>query len=519
MAREKSQGRTKACDNCKRRKIKCDEHLPACSQCLDSNRQCSGAVGGMVFVNTSSTPGKPKGKVRGRAAARKKEVMHQPASYEATAQELHSQDLSLQKYAQDMRIKDSRPKPLFLPELTCTDALTQQCVAYWMHVSSCGGLSWVSALPAMLPGHRSTTIEKGMVAAAVAYYGNRTKNISAVMAGRQLYGRELQRQKKHMKMLQSTGKRPILEDVASALTLSFFELVDSTGPLGFLQHILGAQELIAMIGPEACASPEIFPLFRIVRGEMIYVSLRQRRASIFARTEWMTRPFVGQPRTAFDRMGDVFILLPDLFLRLDHLAPGDDGNALKKDAEILAAELDDINKILVVLNIEKEVEMIAYSQGFRRNHTILATQLYVSMLHHTACILVFSILCKLNPQTSEDTFALEAHCNGILEKGDQVLRMDVEGFFTAMVTPYLTVAIWGPLEAQRLAAKKVLESRTDTMHLEFCLAQLMVDSLQYGEMPAHAWGDAVTQRGIVHQSFGPFQSIQSSGKEIELITT
>ncbi|KAK9458541.1 uncharacterized protein V1516DRAFT_682423 [Lipomyces oligophaga] len=42
-------GGSRGCDNCKRRKIKCDETFPKCLRCVKSNRDCGGPVVGPVF--------------------------------------------------------------------------------------------------------------------------------------------------------------------------------------------------------------------------------------------------------------------------------------------------------------------------------------------------------------------------------------------------------------------------------------------------------------------------------------
>jgi len=231
----------------------------------------------MVFVNITEKPCKPKGKPRHQGAARKTartetgirdtdEIPHVMSNTETA-------DSLIEYYVRDlMSTSVEAPKhrgSLLSPALSCANIFTQQIVENWMDVSRCGGLSWVSSLRMILPGKSFASIERSIVAASLAYYGIITKNKAASMEARRLYGVELGRQRNRLKYLKAENEKPTTADVCAPLALSFFELVESTGPTGYLQHIMGSEELLAMIGPEGCTSPELFTLFRIVRGEMV----------------------------------------------------------------------------------------------------------------------------------------------------------------------------------------------------------------------------------------------------------
>ncbi|KAF2744735.1 hypothetical protein M011DRAFT_470059 [Sporormia fimetaria CBS 119925] len=47
-------GRSKGCDNCRRRRVKCDEKRPVCSQCIKRKLECGGPKEYMLAVASTS---------------------------------------------------------------------------------------------------------------------------------------------------------------------------------------------------------------------------------------------------------------------------------------------------------------------------------------------------------------------------------------------------------------------------------------------------------------------------------
>jgi len=231
----------------------------------------------MVFVNVTNKPTKAKGKPRHHGAARR--IPRTGTAIEAgdenqnIASSTETVDSFIKQYVRDLMstavAPPKRPELLLYPDLARGSMFTQQFVESWMDMSRCGGLSWTSSLRLILPDKSFASVEKSIVAASLAYYGITTRNKAASMEARRLYGVELSRQRNRLNYLKSEGKKPTVVDVCAPLALSFFELVESTGPIGYLQHIMGSEKLLAMIGPEACNTPELFTLFRIIRGEMV----------------------------------------------------------------------------------------------------------------------------------------------------------------------------------------------------------------------------------------------------------
>ena len=200
----------------------------------------------------------------------------------------------------------------------------------------------------------------------------------------------------------------------------------------------------------------------------------------------MALPFVDQPRTIGDRLGDVFLLLPALLSRLDEIKSPDDDPGLKADANLLLSELEGMHDFFQA-DMKADVDSFANSEEFKNNPMLVVMKLLISMLHHTAVVLVASVSYKLNSWSLMDSVTMAARCAAILKQVNEVLSMNIDGLFAGVVTSLMVVVIWSPIAEQRESARKILQWRKDEKGLEDCLNTLIVDSIQYGQKPAHTW--------------------------------
>ena len=200
----------------------------------------------------------------------------------------------------------------------------------------------------------------------------------------------------------------------------------------------------------------------------------------------MALPFATQTRNIGDRLIDVFLLLPALLSRLDKMkSPGDDPE-LKADAHILLSELAGMHDCFQA-DMKGDVNSFENSEEFKNNPMLLVTKILISVLHHTAVVLVASVSCKLNSHSLVDSVTIAAGCAAILKQVNEILSMNIDGIFAGVVTSVMVVVIWSPIAEQREAARKVLQWRKDEKGIEDCLNTLILDSIQYGEKPAHTW--------------------------------
>jgi len=200
----------------------------------------------------------------------------------------------------------------------------------------------------------------------------------------------------------------------------------------------------------------------------------------------MALPFATQTRTVGDRLGDVYLLLPALLSRLDNMESQGEDPDLKADADLLLSELAGMHDFFQA-DMIGDVNSFANSEEFKTNPMLVVTKILISILHHTAVVLVASVSYKLNSGTIVDSITMAARCAAILKQVDEVMSMNIDGLFAGVVTSLMVVVIWSPIAEQREAARIILQRRKDEKGIEDCLNTLIMDSIQYGEKPAHTW--------------------------------
>lgn len=127
--------------------------------------------------------------------------------------------------------------------------------------------SWYKELPSILSASSFKAGQEAIRAATIMHYGVMTANVSIQTEGCRWYARALRGQR-----IDLQNERPALstrmptgEEVLSLVILSIFELVSSTTPMGWIDHLLAAAALLQMRKPENCQNGLVHLVFRTMR--------------------------------------------------------------------------------------------------------------------------------------------------------------------------------------------------------------------------------------------------------------
>lgn len=126
---------------------------------------------------------------------------------------------------------------------------------------------WYWELPTIVAASQCPAVLHSVRAASMLHYGVLSKDISVQTEACQWYAKGLNSQRRSLE-LGSSKTRAVMprdEDVLSPVMLALFELVAVTIPLGWIQHILAATNMLIMRGPENCQSGLVHMLFRTMR--------------------------------------------------------------------------------------------------------------------------------------------------------------------------------------------------------------------------------------------------------------
>jgi hypothetical protein len=131
--------------------------------------------------------------------------------------------------------------------------------------------SWYEELPEVLSRSRYQAVIASIRAATMVHYGAMTANVSIQTEAYKWYAKALQGQR----ILLQKGRvalsktMPTAEEILSPVVLSLFELVLSTTPTGWIEHILGSSTMLQLRKPENCQTGLSHLLFRSLRVSVV----------------------------------------------------------------------------------------------------------------------------------------------------------------------------------------------------------------------------------------------------------
>lgn len=197
--------RSRGCQECRKRRIGCDGALPSCRQCLVTNRRCSGAMQGSIFVDQTRS-------VTSR----------------------HSQSLA-QNRAQVM-IRQPSPRDIFSLAFVSEfiSSVTDKTAAP-------SRLSWLRQLEGIPQDKRGISLDLSLQAVSLAYCGVGSRNHPAVMEARRLYGEAMSQHSRELSQGFDSLSPAMLY---TSIILSLFESMWSTSAAAYSIHLVAAQKML-----------------------------------------------------------------------------------------------------------------------------------------------------------------------------------------------------------------------------------------------------------------------------------
>lgn len=500
-------GRSKGCKNCLKRKIKCDEKTPSCTQCERGGRQCSGALSTVFLIVESETlNSNPTYKPRDTGQSSE-------GSYDQqTGALVRRPKRNYQGISKASRRKALvSPAPLeegdFPPSLQSPQVIADQFLSHFIDffakasVSNVAVNSWMVALPNML-AERSVAIERSIIAASMIYVGRHSGNPTIMVESYKWYGSGIAKQRKLLEELQHEQRAPTVEEICTPILLSFFEITCNTSPTGYFHHLMGAARLLEMRGPEECSSGILHQIFLTLRIQLIHQAIAMRTPSIFATEEWLTVPFKNRPKNVFDRVIDSIIVISTIISRLDASQFIENASEAKFQQRLIRSEATKIKTQLdemwdTVLRDASRTHGWAgdHFQGvlgfdFDHHHlksdrdggiavqhpdesdgTAYATtppgrvvrfyaESRATAFYSTARILILTILNELGSPPSPPARLkeqIQAHCQCILSIANFLTGIDIGYAYVRLMLPLTLVSRVSTLPSQRVQAQSILE--------------------------------------------------------------
>ncbi|KAH8820147.1 hypothetical protein F5884DRAFT_762989 [Xylogone sp. PMI_703] len=462
-------GMSKGCETCRKRRIKCDEKLPSCSQCLRGRRKCPGAINGNIFMVT----GLNTSRKHLRDGAVRPEMKNENQSGNKDHLKAERNIISMRAASMD------------------AEQLVSLFISFFVKSAADRGLkpvNWMTLLPAMLSGNSDIGIRSSILAPALALYSQLSGNTSFEVESRKWYGRGLKYQR--MKMLDISHSKqksaPTAEDVSTAIMLAYYEVISSTSGAAYFQHVLGAAALLDAIGPQNCQTGPMHQLFQTVRLHIVYISIARRSQTVFATDEWTTVPFAVIPKRPGDYVIDILIKFPEIWQKpqKDNLSSCHINETLIKIIASLRrilrvlqdrdTPLHSLNHTLVpaIENTEIDLRELVPSIAISNSKTAIVVAFY-----SVACILVQVEIGRASLTDEEYNLLMITHCGNILKAAAHIENSEDGCGLIRMILPLRLVIHLSSDSSQRESARYRLELwRLDKGLSGICSVALMANT-------------------------------------------
>ncbi|KAF2107059.1 hypothetical protein BDV96DRAFT_654149 [Lophiotrema nucula] len=287
-------GRSKACDQCRRRRIKCDLDQPACKKCVKAGLKCGGS-GAITFVFHDS------GK-----------ISHSTRTDRTTS-------LEIIPYETEAKVSNATG-----PFITLYPTLLVPPNDLFLNFARARLLKGPDSEDIISPEPDNSLTDASFLALATTYFGAEHKDNSVVQRGLRRYSHAIEQ-------INSALGDPIrclsLDLLGAIVTMSLHEYLMSQRDLGWVHHARGFEKLMQVRGPEAFVTLPALMLMERTRVSIIFAALVTRQQTIIARPEWKTIPWALFPdrKTPMQRLLDIFADCPALLFTQTGLKKGSSG--------------------------------------------------------------------------------------------------------------------------------------------------------------------------------------------------
>ncbi|KAM6487042.1 hypothetical protein HDV62DRAFT_140665 [Trichoderma sp. SZMC 28011] len=288
-------GRSKACDECRRRRIKCDLTTPHCKRCLKAGLQCGGSRGLSILQYDGPS---------GRAVSSNTSSIAQAISNIVMGQD----DSSFGASHLD-NVNPTAPWSIYRPQMPHEDIFITYTVSQLLEDG---------ADISSMPGSSGGLAKQCLVALSTTYFGIAHMEKEILRRGMSKYGKSLRTLNQRLGDQSASRTLDVLQSI---MIMALFEYLISDLEAGWLQHSRGLERLLEIRGPESMTSLPCLTILESVRPSIIFSALLGRQNTILASPDWKTLPWVNhaERKDAMQLLIDILADCPELFVLRESL--------------------------------------------------------------------------------------------------------------------------------------------------------------------------------------------------------
>ncbi|KAG9231092.1 hypothetical protein BJ875DRAFT_132572 [Amylocarpus encephaloides] len=340
--------RSKGCDQCRRRRVKCDETTPICRQCLRFGYDCTGLVQGLMVVDmtadasssSSNTPQNAQIKKNKKAVVKKSSLGQQssiaardsptssPASSTIVKLEESLKQVKQVKQENSEELVHNPVEARILSQPSNVRVLEQSLIKRFIVLSrppqgprngSDPQRSWMAEVPSLLFHAKLPALKHAVRAAAMAFHTLLEPTRATRLLATQWYVAALGHHRAFLCHKQEQQRRnsssvvktiPSVEELLIPIFLCTFEMFLATGPTAIIQHRTAAEKVMKARGPELCQTGVPYQIFITVRVANACFTIITGQYGLYSTPVWLTVPFLRQEKSLFHQIIDVMLHFP-----------------------------------------------------------------------------------------------------------------------------------------------------------------------------------------------------------------
>ncbi|KAF2676213.1 hypothetical protein K458DRAFT_380342 [Lentithecium fluviatile CBS 122367] len=335
--------RSRACQQCRERRVKCDETAGFCQQCRRLGLACSGPLQGSVIIDMTDRVAKPR--QRKKRELRTPVVEHEndrkSASTKARVRDPDGTE-SLPTPSTTPALQVAGPQPrklsidqwperqadetiaairyqykmpmLYQPSKAVPDALDRAFVSHFVQLMASvrmyrPEIPWITHLPNLQEKAIKPALKLSIRATSMAFYATLHKDPTILVDSYRWYILSLNSQRQSLARMGSHSM-PAAEEILVPIILGIYEVYAGTTTTSMWHHLAAATKILELRGPSNCKGVA-YPLFKAMRVSDAHRAMVFNTPSPFSTPEWMTVPFEGQISNAHQYLVDILLVIPD----------------------------------------------------------------------------------------------------------------------------------------------------------------------------------------------------------------
>ncbi|KAF2490866.1 hypothetical protein BU16DRAFT_136300 [Lophium mytilinum] len=305
-------GRSKACKNCTKRRVKCDETRPICKRCLKAKLTCGDWPPSLTVIQFEGHT---------KRQQQTPELKQKSPMVEESALEVTRFSDPLSPWSRIMIPSD--------------DIFVNYTWAHLLRSSD-------QMDQTVVPGVDRTLSDQCFLALATSYFGNEHCEQGLVQRGFRRYSSAL---KGLHEALCDVSKSKTYDVLESVIVMALFEMLMSDSSDGWIAHSLGLERLMELRGPESFRKLPDRAILQTSRPTVIFAAIVLHKSTILSNTRWKTIPWDENPsqKDPFQYLVDILADCPQLLVLKDHMY----ASKATEEAQTLASELEEHTQTLL----------------------------------------------------------------------------------------------------------------------------------------------------------------------------